>query len=111
MGGQQRNEHAKASDGKVEVEQPGQQLERVGGPAPPVGPGAERRLGPVGPVLTHRRRAVWVPAAHVHLALRHPPSGIRTYQYIVSGYRYKSMIVIRTNIEPLKVESHRCFSG
>lgn len=61
---QQRDEHAEASDGEVDVEQPGQQLEGVRRPGPAVGPRAERHLG--APGVRGRRRAVGVPAAHLH---------------------------------------------
>lgn len=68
MSWQQGHEHAKASDGEVDVEQPGQQLEGVGGPAPAVSPRAERHVSSVWTVLTDRRRAVRVPTAHIHPA-------------------------------------------
>lgn len=65
---QQGDEHAEAGDSEKDVEQPGQQLEGVRRPAPAVGPRAEWHVGSLRAILAHRRRAVWVPTAHVHPA-------------------------------------------
>lgn len=70
VSGQQGDKHTEAGDGKVDVEQPGQQLEGVRRPAPAVGPRAERHVSSVCTVLTDRRRAVRVPTANIHPANR-----------------------------------------
>lgn len=66
MSWQQGHEHAKTSDGEVDVEQPGQELEGVRGPAPAVSPRAQRHIGSVRTVFIGRSRAVRVPTAHIH---------------------------------------------
>lgn len=63
---QQGDEYAEPGDGKVDVEQPGEQLEGVRRPAPTVGPRAEQHVSSPWAVLTDRRRPVRVPTAHVH---------------------------------------------
>lgn len=70
MGRQQGDKHAKASDSKIDIEQPGQQLKRVRGPAPAIGPGAERHVSSLWDILSDRYSAVQVPAAHIHPAHR-----------------------------------------
>lgn len=57
---QQGDKHAEPCDGKVNVEQPGQKLERVGRPSPAVGSGAERHSGPLKAVVSNWRCAVRV---------------------------------------------------
>lgn len=63
---QQGDEYAEPGDGKVDVEQPGEQLKGVRRPAPTVGPRAEQHVSSPWAVLTDRRRPVRVPTAHVH---------------------------------------------
>lgn len=67
MRGQQRDKHAEAHHSKVGIEEPGQQLEGVGGPAPAIGAGAQGEIWPVGTFLAHWGRTVGIPATKVHL--------------------------------------------
>lgn len=66
MSRQQGNKHSQAGNGKVNVEQPGQQLEGVRRPAPAVGARAERHVHTVRAVLAHWCCSIWIPTAHVH---------------------------------------------
>lgn len=66
MGRQQGDEHTKPCDGEVNIQQPGQELERVGRPTPAVGSGAKRHSGPLQAVVSNWRCAVRVLGAYFH---------------------------------------------
>lgn len=66
IGGQQWDKHPKPGHCKVQVQEPGQELERVGRPAPSVRSGAKGYVCAPGSSFRHGGCPVWIFVADVH---------------------------------------------